>query len=73
MAYQKVIVCYRGFDKLHSINVEASEVSQKGTYWQFTGSKATLWVSSEAFVYAITEAMEADNKEDNKEDLLVGH
>jgi hypothetical protein len=72
MAYQKVIVCYRGFDKLHSINVEASEVSQKGTYWQFTGSKATLWVSSEAFVYAITEAMEA-MEADNKEDLLVGH
>jgi len=39
------------------VNVEASDVIQEGSSWKITGSKGTIWVSAQAFIYAIPEEM----------------
>jgi hypothetical protein len=57
MADQKFIVGYRAEDKASSLTVEASEVIREGPCWKITGSKGTLWISAEAFLYAYPEAM----------------
>jgi hypothetical protein len=54
MADQKFYVGYKEEeDKVKRFEVEASEVTQEGTAWKITGDKGTLWVSGEAFVYAV--------------------
>jgi hypothetical protein len=61
MADQKFIVCYRGVEKIHPLTVEASSVTQYGereqTCWKISGDKGTLWVSAQAFIYAVPEEM----------------
>jgi hypothetical protein len=57
MADQKFNVVCRGVDKSHHITVEASEVIGEGSHWRITGSKGTLWVSKEAFIYAMPSTM----------------
>jgi hypothetical protein len=57
MADQKFNVAYRGVEKVGILTVEASEVLREGPCWKITGSKGTLWVSAEAFLYAFPTAM----------------
>ena len=51
------IVIYRGVERTHPLTVEATKVIQEGSRWEITGIKGTLWVSAEAFVYAMPEEM----------------
>jgi hypothetical protein len=61
MPDQKFIVGYRAEDKYQSLTVQASSVTQhgerEGTCWKISGDKGTLWVSREAFLYAVPVAM----------------
>jgi hypothetical protein len=57
MADQKFIVGFNGADKSGFLEVEASEVVEEGSHWKVTGSKGTLWVSKEAFLYAYPAVM----------------
>jgi len=58
MADQKFIVYYRGVDKPHALTVEASEVTQEGSYLKITGSKGSLWISGESVIYVMPEEMQ---------------
>jgi len=57
MADQKFVVSYQAGEKPGFVVVEASDVIQEGSSWKITGSKGTLWVSAQAFIYAVPEAM----------------
>jgi len=62
MADEKFIVGYRAEEKAAFLNVEASEVVEEGSHWKITGSKGTLWVSKEAFLYAYPEVMRVSQR-----------
>lgn len=57
MADQEFIVACLGVEKAHLLNVEASNVIEEGSCLKITGDKGTLWISKEAFLYALPAPM----------------